>query len=303
MRGQPTRRPSLKGVTVLQVEISVILPAHNEAVHIGEQLDALATQNFDGTWEIIVVDNNSTDATADIVRSHSNRHPRIHLVTAQERSDKSYAVEVGIASAQATNLAFCDADDVVAPGWVASIALGLIDHEVVTGPNDLRKLNPKWLAVSRGRSAQDAVGTFHGLFPCLRGSNYGLRRDVFERIGYLRPGFYPVEDLEFSYRCWTNGIDIVGLPDAIVHYRYRQAAGDLWRQGFKYGAGRVRIARLLRDEGRPRPPRFGGWKSWVMLVVTLPKVVTKTGGARWLWIAGNRFGQVAGSIRYRTLML
>ncbi len=40
-----------------------------------------------------------------------------------------------------------------------------------------------------------------------------------------------------------------------------------------------------------------------MLVATLPKTVTRNGRARWLWIAGNRFGQIEGSIRYRTLML
>lgn len=122
-------------------------------------------------------------------------------------------------------------------------------------------------------------------------------------IGPLSEGFHPVEDIEYSHRCWVNGIEIVGLPQAIVHYRYRQGARDLWTQGGKYGRGRVRIARLLRDEGKPRPPRFGGWKSWAMLLVALPKVVTRSGRARWLRIAGNRYGQVIGSIRYRTLML
>ncbi|HEY5663182.1 MAG TPA: hypothetical protein VIS05_04010 [Ilumatobacter sp.] len=110
-------------------------------------------------------------------------------------------------------------------------------------------------------------------------------------------------DQEFSLRCWLNGVEIVGIPGAAVHYRYRESARDLWRQGFKYGVGRVRIARLLRDEGKPTPPKLGGWKSWAMLVVTLPKVVTRHGRARWVWIAANRWGQVVGSVRYRTLML
>lgn len=60
---------------------------------------------------------------------------------------------------------------------------------------------------------------------------------------------------------------------------------------------------MLVGAGRPRPPKLGGWKPGVMLVATLPKTVTRNGRARWLWIAGNRFGQIEGSIRYRTLML
>lgn len=289
--------------TVPNVELAVVLPAHNEEQHLSQQLGALLAQQWAGDWELIVVDNNSTDGTAELVRKYASTDPRVRLVHASERSDKSYAVHAAVGSTDAGLLAFCDADDVVAPGWLAAIATGLMQHRVVTGPNELELLNPPWLASSRGPSGHDSVGTFNGLFPFLRGNNYGVRRSVFDQIGPLREGHAPVEDLEFSYRCWKHGIKIVGLPDAIVHYRYRPDARTLWQQGRKYGKGRVRIARLLRDEGQPRPLRFGGWKSWAMLLLTLPKVVTKPGRARWLWIAGNRFGQVVGSIKYRTLML
>jgi hypothetical protein len=63
------------------------------------------------------------------------------------------------------------------------------------------------------------------------------------------------------------------------------------------------IAKLLRDAGKPTPPKFAGWKSWIMLVAKLPTLTTRSGRAAWIWIAGNRLGQVVGSARYRTLML
>jgi hypothetical protein len=100
-----------------------------------------------------------------------------------------------------------------------------------------------------------------------------------------------------------HGINIVGLPDAVVHYRYRNSIRDLWRQGFAYGSHRPIIARLVNESGRATTPKFSGWKSWVMLLVKLPTIVTKPGRASWVWIAANRVGQFVGSFRQRTVML
>lgn len=282
----------------------MIIPARNEESFLSQQLEALLNQSWVGEWEIIVVDNGSTDGTVELVKGYASVIDNLRLLHASEKSDKAYAVERAIAATGAAAVAVCDADDIVGEGWVAAIGTALQHHRVVTGPNELDRLNPPWLATSRGRSIEEPLGSYAGIFPCIRGNNWGVQRNVVGKIGSpLREGYFPVEDVEFSLRCWLDGIEIVGVPDAVVHYRYRSAARELWRQGLMYGSGRPRIARALRDAGMPHPRRFGGWKSWMMLVVLFPGVVTKSGRARWLWTAGNRFGQLAGSIRYRTLML
>jgi glycosyltransferase involved in cell wall biosynthesis len=288
------------------MELSVVIPVRNEERHLGPQLEALLAQQWDGEWEIIVVDNGSTDGTVELVKRYAQDHDRLRVLVAAEKPDQSYAANRGVAAASADSVAFCDADDIVSEGWVAAMARGLADHEVVTGPNELDRLNPDWLAASRGRSIEEPLGSFFGIFPLVRGNNYGVRHDVWDRIGPLDDAFAQhgvLADVEFSLRCWRAGIEIVGLPEAVVHYRYRTGARDLLRQGWNYGSHRPKIARMLIDAGEPRPPRFSGWRSWVVLVATLPGVLTTNGRARWLWVAGNRLGQVAGSIRYRTLML
>jgi glycosyltransferase involved in cell wall biosynthesis len=285
------------------VDLSVVIPARNEEARLAAQLDALLAQECDWQWEIIVVDNGSTDGTARLIDEYARRSPRVRYLDAAERADQSYAANSGVKASDADAVIFCDADDIVGEGWLAAMARGLADHEVVTGPNLLDRLNPPWLADSRGRGAEGPIGTFAGLFPLVRGNNYGVRAGVWDRIGPLAEGYFPVADQEFSLRCWLNDIEIVGLPDAVVHYRYRSDARSLWRQGFAYGSHRPQIARLLKEAGQRTPPKFAGWKSWLLLVARLPSAVTRTGRARWLWIAGNRFGQVAGSIRHRALML
>jgi len=285
------------------MDLTVVIAAYNEEARLGAQLDALLAQEWDGQWEVIVVDNGSTDGTAALVESYAQRSERLTLLKASERPDQCYAAKAGLAKAKAAAVAFCDADDVVAPGWVAAMGRGLAEHEVVTGPNELDLLNPAWLASSRGRSGDASVGTFVGIFPTVRGNNFGVRSSVWERTGPLVEGWKACHDIEFSLRCWLHGIEIVGLPDAVEHYRYRTSAKDLWRQGWNYGSHRPRIARLLREAGKPVPPPFSGWKSWVLMVLTVPKVVTRRGRASWLWVAANRFGQVAGSWQNRVVML
>lgn len=285
------------------VDISVVVCAHNEERHLPAQLDALLAQTSNRTWELIVVDNRSTDGTATVVANRANIDPRVRLVAADERPDKSYAMHVGVDAASGDLIAFCDADDVVAAGWLDAIADGLMTHDVVTGPHELDTLNPGPLAASRGRSMEQPAGSFYGIFPTIRGASWGIRRAVWSELGGMDEGYHPVEDLEFSWRCWDNGIGVVGLPGACIHYRYRSSARTLWRQGFAYGSHRPMIARLVNRSGRARVPRLAGWKSWIRLVLTVPTLLVSSRRAPWVWSAANRCGQVVGSLKYRTLML
>ncbi len=285
------------------MDLSVVVCAHNEERHLPSQLEALLAQRWTGTWEIVIVDNGSTDGTAALVREASRLDPRVRLVSADERAGQCYAMNVGAESSAGDLLAFCDADDVVGERWVSALAAGLDEHEVVTGPHELDLLNPRWLADSRGRTIEEPVGTFFGIFPCVRGAGWGIRRETWERIGGMNEEYDACQDIEYSMRCWLAGVEVVGLADAVVHYRYRDSVRSLWRQGFAYGSNRPRIARRLVEVGARRPPRFGGWKGWAMLVLRLPTLATHEGRAVWTWIAANRAGQVVGSIRQRVVML
>jgi glycosyltransferase involved in cell wall biosynthesis len=288
------------------MDISVVIPARNEEESLGRQLDALLAQDWNGDWEIIVADNGSTDGTATLVSQYEQQTARVRCISATEKADQSYAANSGVAASEAPVVLFCDADDIVGADWLRAMADGLATHDVVTGPNELDRLNPEWLAGSRGRSIESPVGSFYGIFPLIRGNNYGVRREVFARIGPLAEDFSRhavLADQEFSLRCWLNGIDVIGLPDATVHYRYRQEARSLWRQGFAYGSHRPLIAKLLKEAGKPTPPKFSGWKSWILLIAKVPTLVTHRGRSTWLWVAGNRLGQVVGSIRYRIILV
>jgi len=286
------------------VDLAVIIPAHNEAERIGAQLDALEAQYWDGDWEVVVVDNRSTDGTAAVVTERARSWPRLRLVTADDRGDKAYAVNTAVGATDADALAFTDADDVVGPGWIAAMGDALRRAEFVTGPLELDLLNPEWLVHSRGRRGEEApVAVFEGLFPFARGNNYGLTRATWERVGPLPEAAFPTEDMQLSLDAHRAGIELVGVPEALVHYRYRTDPRSLWRQGYSYGAGRCRIVRDLIDHGDDRPGRFAGWRSWLWLLACLPRTLTATGRVTWTWVAANRIGQLVGSAHHRVIYL
>ncbi len=285
------------------MDLSVVIPAHNVASTLGDQLDALAAESWDGEWEIVVVDNCSTDGTAALVRDHATRNPRLRLVPATERKGPSYARNVGFEAAAAEMIAACDADDVIAPGWVRAMGDALRVHPCVTGPLEVDRLNPTWLATTRGRPSLTEGPTWFGVFPIVAAGNLGIRRDVWRAAGRFDEAFSAQEDHEFALRLRLRDVPIFFEPAALVHYRYRGSTRALWDQGRVYGASRPLLWRRVQRAGLEPPSRVAGWRSWLWLLVHLVDLRTEHGRAAWVWVAANRLGQLRGCIRYRTLFL
>jgi glycosyltransferase involved in cell wall biosynthesis len=285
-------------------DLSVVIPARNEAATITAQLDALLAQSWAGSWEVVVVDNGSTDDTVAVVERVSAADPRVRLVRATERAGLNYARNVGIGAARGRSFALCDADDIVAPGWVAAMGDALAEHPLVTGVLELDLLNPRWLAESRGRGDERGLPTFHGIFPTVHGNNMGMQRAAWERLGrFDEDVIIGSDDVELSMRAWNDGMPVTFVPDAVVHYRYRSEPSALWRQGRNYGRSRPLVVRRLREQGLPTPHRIAGWRSWLWLGAHVPDLRTHEGRAAWVWVAANRVGQVEGSVRYRSIFL
>ncbi len=286
------------------VDVSVIIPCHNEELSIGDQLDALEVQEYNGTFEVIVVDNRSTDGTAELVQRRMAHWPALRMVSAGDRSGAGYARNSGAAVARGKYLMFCDGDDVVMAGWVQAMSDGLDHNGLVAARIEIENLNPAWLIKSRGLSAQQSgPPRFYGGIAYAPAGAHGIHRSVFDSVGAYNEDIFGAEDLEYALRALQHGVDVTVAEDAIIQYRYRSTPNALYRQGLNYGTYRPLVAKWMVEAGLKRPPRLAGWKSWIVLWLSLPTIITAHGRARWAWIAGNRFGHLRGSIRYRTLLV
>jgi len=279
---------------------SIVMPCFNVAQTVGEQLDRLLPQIDLTGAELVLVDNNSTDDTPRILRELANR-TNVVVGQATDGQSVAYARNAGVALASADRFLFCDADDIVDDLWVDTMTRGLDTHDVVTGRLDSAELNDDIQRAGRGDIS--VAPSFYGMFPLAHGGNMGVTRAAWESIGPLDESLGSVEDVEWSMRAMAVGHRIVRLSDAVIHYRYREQAIDLWHQGLVYGRYRPEIARRAYERLGVRVDRFVGVRSWVWLLRNSVRIRNAEMRPQLAWVAGNRIGHVIGSIKARFLVL
>src|SRR5436305_2382407 len=142
------------------LKLSVVIPCLNAAATIAVQLEALAGQSWEGEWEVIVADNGSTDGSREIVESYRGRLPGLRLVDASDRRGQAHARNLGAAAATGDAFLFCDADDEVAPGWLAGLGRALAQYDFVACRYDNEKLNPAWVQRTHLNPQKDGLTSY-----------------------------------------------------------------------------------------------------------------------------------------------
>jgi glycosyltransferase involved in cell wall biosynthesis len=283
-------------------QTSVILCVRNGAATIAEQLAALAAQDYPEAWELVVVDNGSTDGTVAVVRRWDARLPALTIVAATERAGLAYARNIGARAAQGRVLAFCDADDVAASGWLSALTARAREAEMVGGRLELDSLNGPLARRWRARPEPAALPTALGYLPYAAGANFAIRQDAFQAAGGCDERFTSCgDDLDLSWRIQRGGGSLVFAPDAIMHYRLRPDLGGVMRQRYRYGQAEALLRRKFGDAIPPLAPRARA-RSLARMLARSPELFG--GAARrgaWLAEASHLAGQLRGSARYRVL--
>jgi GT2 family glycosyltransferase len=281
---QGTNDPSL---------ISVVVPVRNGMPWVEHQLLALSSQEVPTEWEVIVADNGSQDGSRSCAARWSERDPRIHLVDASARRGAAAARNAGARSARGHLLAFCDADDVVRPGWLASLCAALADADLVAGVFDFGALDgePSSLPVA-------AATRQLGFLPFGLSANLAVRREVFEAVRGFDEELSPEEDVDLCWRLQLAGSRFTVATDAIVEKRERAPGLPTFRGAWAYGRCGPRLYVRYRAKGMRRDLR-GAAKAWLWLAVALPGLVLRPRRRQWLRTFAIRSGRLAGSFHLR----
>ena len=281
----------------------VIIPAYNAEATLGEQLAALCRQTCDVSWQILVVDNGSIDATQEVALAYSSSRVPVSVVRAAAGSGPAYARNAGVSATSSPWIAFCDADDVVSAGWLSAISQALYEHDFVSGGVELEQLNSGWSQASRGLSFSNQLTVFEGMFPYASSCNMAVKREAFELVGGFDESMRVGEDIDLSLRLWQEGIQLHFEVGATVHYRLRNELRTMFRQSREYGAIHPVLIERCRNAGLTAPSRLAGVKSWLWMLRNLPMVGASAGRARWLWVAGRQIGRLQGGLRVRRLYI
>jgi glycosyltransferase involved in cell wall biosynthesis len=283
-------------------DISVVLPFRNAARTVRQQLEALAAQELDGTWELVAVDNCSGDASREIIESFSDRLD-VRVVEATDRLGGGYASNVGAQHASAQKLVFVDADDVVAPGYLSAMATALDHHDFVTGAFDQQTLNSEWVQAAHGhawREPDEPLPNQFGVLPNA-GASLGTVRSAFESVGGFPNDLPRMYDIAMSWELQFAGTPLHYVPEAVYRVRYRDSLLELFRQGFAGSACAPLLYKRYRRAGMRRRTGAQIMRSWTRLAVDLSKARNKADLAPLVVRLGRELGRLSGSIRYRVL--
>jgi glycosyltransferase involved in cell wall biosynthesis len=193
-------------------EVSVIVPVRNSAGTIGRALAALASQELDGRYEVIVVDDDSDDGTTEL----ADRAGGPVKVLRQERRGPSVARNRGAAAAAAPVLAFTDADCFPTPGWLAAGLRAIERADLVQGAV-LPDPETVFLPFDRTIWVERETGLYET-------ANLLVRREVFERVGGFEEWLTPEigksfgEDIWFGWRARRAGASTAFCQEALVHH-------------------------------------------------------------------------------------
>ena len=227
------------------MKASVIVPCHNSARHLPELLEALATQSFQGTWELIIVNDASSDQTAQVVRDHSERFAHLKWIDNPSNQGVSASRNTGASQAQSKNLIFIDSDDIPNQTYLAAMLEALETNVFVCASIDYATLNPDWIVSAFARELDG--GLHHPVAPYANGGMIGIQKIVFASLNGFDTTLPAFEDIDLCWRAFKLGHRLQLAPNAVLEYRVNPDLRALYR---KSGLTRYSSTALLASCSR-----------------------------------------------------
>lgn len=243
-------------------DVSVIIACFNAASTLPIQLEALSCQQDAPPFEVILADNGSSDDLLPLVDSFSDRLD-IRYVWAGQMPGAGYARNVGMSIARADKWLFCDADDVVAPDWVARGAETLDCAPAFSGgavhANDAEleaQLGKLWERFDH-EARPIEVAERPAQWPIILGGNFGIRKSEALSVGGFDPSMaFGVEDNDLAIRLEDSGILISKGHTSRIIYRKRDDLSSVLRRSET--AGLWHMALVERHGLADRSPELRG---------------------------------------------
>ncbi|MEB3355546.1 MAG: glycosyltransferase [Synechococcales bacterium] len=258
-------------------QIAAIICTHNRDAYLGQAINSLLEQATSVGYEIIVVDNASTDATRELVHAYLP-HPRLRYLY-EPTVGLSVARNTGAEATDAPILAYLDDDAVASPRWLDVLHQAYQTYEklaiaggkvtLIWPPNITQ---PRWISSNlAGNLGAYDLGdrlqliTTPGLTP--RGLNYSVRRSFLEKIGGFDTHLGRVgtrllsnEELHMTERAIATGWQVAYLPDAqVAHHVAPERVQPSWflRRSWWQGISECYRERCAGRDGLPQFQRGG----------------------------------------------
>ncbi len=237
--------------------VSVLIPVRNCALYLDAALESLAAQTF-GDFEIIIVDNGSSDGTGAVIAAWTRREPRLRAFRL-ERPGLSASLNFAASKARAPLLARLDGDDVALPERLAlqveamakRPALGLLGSSaelIDSAGRHVGTLDRPLTDPDLRKFLETGCGFVH--------SSVMMRRSAFDSAGGYRSGLNTAEDYDLWLRM-AERCEIANLPDRLVRYRVHRQSSTA-RRPVRQAVAIACVAAAAEARRRGLPEPFAG---------------------------------------------
>jgi glycosyltransferase involved in cell wall biosynthesis len=230
---------------------SVVMLTHNRKRLVGANIEALLRQDADFDWELVVVDDGSTDGTPDLVEKMAERSPiPMRVIRHRPGGCVPVARNIALREARGERVFMTDDDCIPRPDWLRTLDAGLDEHRFVCGAV-ASAMRPYTLLAHN-------VSEFHpfmrrGMPRYVRfaaGANMAVRRKLYEELGGFaedREGMH-AEDMEFLLKAQRAGVCPWYLPDAVVeHAHARRGLRSLMAYSRRHASSTIVLRQRYAD--------------------------------------------------------
>lgn len=278
------------------IDVSVIVPVYNASEYIGNTLNSIINQDFD-SYEIIVIDDGSTDNSLEIIRGTLENASLPNKVIHQENAGVSVARNVGIEASEGKYLVFIDADDYVTPNHLSTLYNGESDFSLTLY---VKKDGDKLIQLDQ--YSQDVISTedfikkelnmqiTFNFFQLMYKSSIIKDNDI-----NFTPGVVYGEDTEFAHKALFYGNEIVINNEVTYYYVQHSESAIKTTQYKRFGV--IKIFEDLADfYNKNNKPEIAN------LIVTsrIPKAIF--GNMNFFFSNGYDFDEVIGKMRELDLL-
>ena len=236
--------------------ISIIIPTYNRREEIKDLLISLKRQDCPSPFEIIIVDDGSTDGTRELLQSIAKEWGEQLRFLSQDNRGVGPARNLGIRHAQGDILVFVDSDCIAPPQWLKNLTAVLSDPQVgAAGGSELAPPGDSLLmkCFSYLMTAFLTTGGLRGktgkklgkYYP--RGGNMAVRKQALDAVGGFINRTYGGEDIVLNYKVKQAGFLLKYAENASIYHHRRSTISQHFRQIFQLGKARIAIARLHRS--------------------------------------------------------
>lgn len=225
--------------------VSLVICTRDRSGPLQRCLAAVATISFRGDWELVVVDNGSSDATPAVIAAFAAVQPFPVRQVDQPRPGLSNARNAGVAAAAHDLVLFTDDDCYVDPGILDAATAAFADPAIGFATGRVRRFDPDDAPVTINESQAPRRFPPKRFLPAgaVKGANLVFRRAVLKAIGPFDPLFgagalFPAEDIDAAMRASLAGWTGVYDPAIVVWHHHGRKAGDVAGLQRAYDIGR-----------------------------------------------------------------